>query len=131
MSGDQVTALYRLYEDAGALLYVGVCGKWFARVGRHAAGKSWWDQVAKVTRQPFPSRSEALAAEATAIEQEQPRYNVNGKRRPAPPAPRTVYRMPLLPPSRPGQPEQILWIEGITSQRAAAEWWERVSRGTS
>jgi hypothetical protein len=72
------TALYRLYDDAGALIYVGISNRWIRRVGRHAATKDWWREVATVTRQVWPSRAEALAAEALAIRTERPRYNVAG-----------------------------------------------------
>jgi predicted GIY-YIG superfamily endonuclease len=114
------TTLYRLFDQGGELLYVGISGRWVRRLASHAARQGWWDDVASVTRQPFPSRSEALEAEATAIRQERPRYNVQGKPRPAPPPPAPGgYLMPVLPPSRPGEPESILWIEGLTTREAA------------
>jgi predicted GIY-YIG superfamily endonuclease len=54
------TTLYRLFDQDGELLYVGISGRWVRRLASHAARQGWWDDVASVTRQPFPSRSEAL-----------------------------------------------------------------------
>jgi predicted GIY-YIG superfamily endonuclease len=121
-NGRQVerATLYRLFDASGALLYVGISGRWATRLAQHATRQGWWDEVAKVTREPFESREDALAAEAAAMEQEHPRYNVLGQQRPALPAPAPAgYWMPVLPPSRPGEPGQILWIEGLTSREAA------------
>lgn len=78
VSGDQPTTLYRLFDAGGALLYVGISGRWVGRLADHATKQGWWDQVATITRQLFPSRSEALGAERTAIASEHPRYNVQG-----------------------------------------------------
>jgi predicted GIY-YIG superfamily endonuclease len=120
--------LYRLFDASGVLLYVGISGRWATRLAQHAARQGWWDEVAKVTREPFESREDALAAEAAAIKREHPRYNVRGKPQPRPPtAQAPVYWMPTLPPSRPGEPGQVLWIEGITSKQAAIELLLRVS----
>jgi predicted GIY-YIG superfamily endonuclease len=117
------TTLYRLFDQDGELLYVGISGRWVRRLARHAAQQGWWDEVATVTRQPFPSRSEALEAEAAAIRQEHPRYNVQGQQRPILPAPAPAgYWMPVLPPPRPGEPEQVLWIEGLTSREKAVRF---------
>jgi hypothetical protein len=78
------TVLYRLYDDTGGLLYVGVSGRWFTRMGEHAASKSWWEDVSMVRRQTWPSRAEALAAEAQAIRAERPRYNITRAADPGP-----------------------------------------------
>ena len=124
------TMLYRLFDQDGGLLYVGISGRWVRRLVSHAARQGWWDDVASVTRQPFPSRSEALEAEAAAIRQERPRYNVQGQPQPTPPtrAPRSPvqtsggYWMPVLPSPRPGEPPYMLWIEGLTSREEAARF---------
>jgi hypothetical protein len=116
------TTLYRLFDQDGELLYVGISGRWVRRLASHAARQGWWDDVASVTRQPFPSRSEALEAEAAAIRQERPRYNVQGKPRPAPAdaSPRSPeWWMPVVPPAIPGGPEGILWIEGLATREEA------------
>jgi predicted GIY-YIG superfamily endonuclease len=116
------TTLYRLFDEGGGLLYVGISGRWVRRLASHAAQQGWWDDVASVTRQSFPSRTEALEAEATAIRQERPRYNVRGKPWPDPidASPRPPeWWMPVVPPAIPGGPDGILWIEGLTTREEA------------
>lgn len=82
-SGDPPTTLYRLFDAAGELLYVGISGNWADRFGHHANHQSWWPHVAKITLEVFPTRPEAAKAEAAAIEQEHPRYNRRPGHRPA------------------------------------------------
>jgi hypothetical protein len=117
------TTLYRLFDQDGELLYVGISGRWVRRLASHAARQGWWDDVASVTRQPFPSRSEALEAEAAAIRQERSRYNVQGQPLPASPVQTSGgCWMPVLPSARPGEPPYVLWIEGLTSREEAARF---------
>ena len=78
--GDEIpsTVLYRLFDAAGSLLYVGVTGDLRGRLAQHAADKPWWSQVARKTVTWYGSRSDALRAETAAIFNEHPRYNVAG-----------------------------------------------------
>ncbi len=69
------TYLYRLFNEAGELLYVGVTCNLVARLAAHRRQKSWWGEVADTTVIRFPTRLEALAAEVEAIAGEVPRYN--------------------------------------------------------
>ncbi|MFJ9558299.1 GIY-YIG nuclease family protein [Nocardiopsis sp. NPDC101807] len=69
------TALYRLYNAEGQLLYIGASCDLRARFSQHASTKDWWDQVAKWDSKWLPSREEALAAERDAIMHERPRFN--------------------------------------------------------
>lgn len=69
------TALYRLYDAVGALLYIGICDEPVKRWYSHA-DKSWWPQVETFRVVWFPSRDEAAGAEAKAIVAEGPRHNV-------------------------------------------------------
>jgi predicted GIY-YIG superfamily endonuclease len=69
------TALYRLYDRAGELLYVGVTGNIATRWNGHASDKEWWPQVARRELTWFADRAEALAEEEHAIWNERPRYN--------------------------------------------------------
>lgn len=78
ISQDESTALYRFYDAAGRLLYVGITGDPADRWARHAAEKAWWPNVARHTVQWLPSRKDALAAEAAAIVAEAPLHNVAG-----------------------------------------------------
>lgn len=70
------TALYRLRNDQGDLLYVGISATPPQRWVKHAAEKEWWPEVADLSLEWFGSKTEALAMEAHAIRTEKPRYNV-------------------------------------------------------
>ena len=67
--------LYRLYDTAGALLYVGITNNLKRRFERHTADKPWWSDVATWRTDSLPGRSLLEAAEIVAIRYEQPRYN--------------------------------------------------------
>lgn len=73
---DQDHTLYRLFDDAGVLLYIGVTNEWSRRDGEHARTKPWWGEVTRVERKSFPTRDSVLAAEKHAIRSENPRYNI-------------------------------------------------------
>jgi hypothetical protein len=78
---DQGT-LYRLFDAAGHLLYIGETGRgWPQRMREHLRDKSWFHEIARVELQHFPSKADAVLAEAAAIQAEQPRHNHmhNGK----------------------------------------------------
>lgn len=68
-------ALYRHFDAAGTLLYVGITAKMKARQAAHAKGAPWAAEIAKITHEWLPTREEALAAEAMAIRDEAPRFN--------------------------------------------------------
>ncbi|MFF4791877.1 GIY-YIG nuclease family protein [Streptomyces sp. NPDC001276] len=70
------TALYRLSDSAGQLLYVGISAKPLQRWTQHAAEKPWWPLVSTMTLEWFDSNAEALAMEALAIQSEWPQHNV-------------------------------------------------------
>lgn len=69
------TAVYRLFNQAGELLYVGASWNPKARIPSHQ-DKPWWPQVAKSTIEWHPDRATALHFEASAIVEEHPLYNV-------------------------------------------------------
>lgn len=71
----QRTALYRLYGDDDALLYIGITGKPSARWTQHAADKPWWDQVRSRRLEWFDTRPLAARAEVEAITSEFPLHN--------------------------------------------------------
>lgn len=73
-----VTSLYRQFNDAGILLYVGISINAFDRFRQHAKDKVWIDEVGSMTIERFSSRALALAAEAKAIVDERPKYNIAG-----------------------------------------------------
>lgn len=69
------TALYRFFDAAGQLLYVGVSGNTEHRWRQHAESKHWWSDVADKTTEWLNSRPEALDAERMAIRTEKPLHN--------------------------------------------------------
>lgn len=69
------TALYRLRDAAGALLYVGVTSNPTRRFGQHRGSKTWWSEVAQHSIEWFDTEWGALQAEVRAISAEKPKYN--------------------------------------------------------
>jgi DNA-directed RNA polymerase specialized sigma24 family protein len=78
------TALYRLFDTEGRLLYVGIAFDPADRWRGHASTKSWWHEVARREVEWRDTRSAALRAEAEAILTERPLYNVAGTEEPPP-----------------------------------------------
>lgn len=74
-------ALYRYFADDGALLYVGITNDMSRRMGQHADRKDWWSEVRGVTVDWYPDRPSVLAAEARAVNVEQPRHNIRLRRK--------------------------------------------------
>lgn len=70
------TTLYRFYDGAGSLLYVGIAGNPGRRFEQHAKTKHWWTDVASSKIVHYSTRDEALIAETAAIQTEQPAYNI-------------------------------------------------------
>ncbi len=69
-------ALYRFYDHAGDLLYVGITGDGKSRFGAHRRSKPWWDEVTRIEIERHPNRDTARSAEVRAIREEKPRYNI-------------------------------------------------------
>lgn len=69
--------LYRLYDEGGRLLYVGISYSAIARQAGHRNDKGWWCEVARMTVQKLGdiSRVEAERIESEAIVAEKPRHN--------------------------------------------------------
>jgi prophage regulatory protein len=83
------TAVYRLFDRSGDLLYVGV-GDARTRVLTHLRRKPWADEIdpSRTTVEWYGTRREAETREASAIDTETPRYNIVGtsRHRARPPA---------------------------------------------
>lgn len=108
--------VYRFYDRAGALLYVGMTTVGPVRWGEHAVSQPWWGDVAHVTVVHCATVEEALTAEARAIQLEDPRYNVIHKRK-------STVNLP----ARPYRPRRAA---GSIYQRASdGRWIAAVSRG--
>jgi len=71
-----VTTLYRLYDNAGALLYVGIAEHWPTRMKQHARERAWWEDVAEVRLERHHDRASAQVAEVIAIQAEGPKHNI-------------------------------------------------------
>lgn len=69
------TALYRIYDGDGLLLYIGISKDFGRRWKDEARDFSWWDEHRRMTVDWYDSRKEAEAAETAAIKTEWPRYN--------------------------------------------------------
>ena len=82
------TALYRLRDCAGVLLYIGITHDPEARWRAHAATKAWWSEVTRKEVEWHPDRCCAEAAEVAAIRAELPRHNVDDS--PTAPCPRAL-----------------------------------------
>ena len=99
---DEPTAVYRFYDGADVLLYVGISRNPAARWAQHAAEKTWWPRVAKKTVVMYGSRREAEIAEGKAIRSESPRHNKAMGR--TDPEARPVRKLPLRKPADPRKP---------------------------
>lgn len=101
---DDPTTVYRLYNHADTLLYIGIARNWPSRMTQHASDKPWWPDVRRVTTELHPTRKKALDVERDAIVTERPQHNVvhNGTKKPriereesAKPSYKPSYGMPL------------------------------------
>ena len=114
-------ALYRLYDAGGELLYVGLTDNLGARLDEHANSKPWWGDVTRRTAEWLPSRVEARKAEAAAILNEEPRYNLMRPRqgRPrqgGPPRPSGRDRHAQTPISIRPPKDDRAWLEAYARQ---------------
>jgi len=98
------TALYRHFDAADTLLYVGISLSAVQRLSQHS-DKPWFNAIARVEVQWLETREEALLAEAEAIATEKPVWNIQGN---TGAQPRKVkYTGPVLrtvPPAPPPRP---------------------------
>lgn len=67
--------LYRHFDRAGVLLYVGQSVSALTRTSTHRSQSDWFRDVATITIQRFQSRPELDAAEIAAIKTERPIHN--------------------------------------------------------
>lgn len=73
--GGDRTVLYRFYDRAGALLYVGISNDPHRRWAAHERDSEWWDRIAVTHTEWHASRTAAEGAEAEAIRREMPLFN--------------------------------------------------------
>lgn len=72
--------LYRHFDEHHNLLYVGVSLSPIVRLYSHRKAE-WWKLISKIEIQNFNSKNEAMNAEIFAIQNENPLFNTNGKRK--------------------------------------------------
>jgi excinuclease UvrABC nuclease subunit len=74
---DKRTYVYRLFDNEGRLIYVGCSHDPESRIYMHRH-KAWWaPQIDRIKLKVFPDRQAAIEAEAKAIKEENPRWNIN------------------------------------------------------
>lgn len=69
--------VYRMFDAAGRLLYVGATCRGARRFVEHH-GQPWWPKVTTVTVEHFADRQAAFDAEAHALATEAPAHNMLG-----------------------------------------------------
>ena len=70
------TQLYRHFDAAGVLLYVGISLSTVHRLSQHRDDSHWFDQIKRVEIEHFPTRKQAEIAEQVAILTEAPLHNI-------------------------------------------------------
>lgn len=75
------STLYRVYDAAGALLYIGITNDPAERFGAHAGLKPWWHEAVRIDLEHFDTREVCARAELAAIRSEHPRHNIVGAQR--------------------------------------------------
>lgn len=137
---DTSHALYRFFDDHGALLYVGITNNPGRRWARHETDRPWWHEVHHVELERHPDRGAVLDAERKAIREEKPRYNVvHVQREPVLPT-QAVVALPDLTPPRceeegcgaPAEYLEMSYRELAEYERADKEWnAQRIARITA
>lgn len=68
--------LYRFWNAAGQLLYIGITNDAHRRFTSHGKDKPWWPEVVSITMQKYEDRLTLIQAEMQAIQVEHPIYNI-------------------------------------------------------
>jgi len=68
--------LYRCFNRKKLLLYVGITNDPEQRLKDHRMHKPWWQHVDHITLQTMPNRKALIDAEAVAIREEHPKFNI-------------------------------------------------------
>lgn len=79
MAGPRPNFVYRCYDAAGVLLYVGCSVEPVTRVSSHRINSWWGDRLHSVRYTVFPTREKALEVERRTIFTERPVCNVKGR----------------------------------------------------
>ena len=74
MADGTPTTLYRHFDAAGQLLYVGISLRSFNRLREHSYESPWFGQITTISLKHFGTRAEALSAERRAIQSDHVRH---------------------------------------------------------
>ena len=83
--------VYRMFDDNGSLLYIGMTSHSGRRFNDHS-GKSWFSLVAVITLERHPGAARAAGAERLAILAEKPVFNVRGLEPSRPKSPQRQFK---------------------------------------
>jgi hypothetical protein len=72
---NELTTVYRFYDKAGSLMYVGITNNGLSRFQNHSR-KEWWSRVATIKVEHWPTRQKALIREAFFIAKLKPELNL-------------------------------------------------------
>lgn len=75
MTKKSCPVMYRCFDASGRLIYVGSTARWGRRMGEHRKQSWWFPLMARLKTVEHPTLESARAAEATAIQEEQPAFN--------------------------------------------------------
>lgn len=116
-----LTFLYRLYDQTGDLLYIGITRDPNARFKAHEVHQPWWGQVASHRIEEIDTHA-AHRIERELIRAEQPRYNIAGvdRRKAA-----QVYRLPC---NLDDAPEMLATVQAAAALGMSAGWVDRCER---
>jgi excinuclease UvrABC nuclease subunit len=76
---DGETAVYRIYDQDGSLLYVGMGRNPMNRWAAHAENHAWWPRAASFRVEWYATRKEAFDVELQAIRTEDPECNIHSR----------------------------------------------------
>jgi predicted GIY-YIG superfamily endonuclease len=70
-----MTDLYRVFDAADQLLYVGITEDLFKRLSQHRDQSGWFDQASRLVIEWYGTREACRQAESSAIKAERPLWN--------------------------------------------------------
>ncbi len=73
---EQPHTVYRMFDSADQLLYLGCTFKFFDRVGHHLVMQPWYRDITKITLEWYPARDDSDRRRDPAVQQvhTQPRW---------------------------------------------------------
>ncbi len=122
-------AVYRHFDEADRLLYVGRSRNPIARMNGHRGHSEWFTKIAKMTIEKFDSLEAATQAEADAIKAEKPAHNVQHAKPRNPRSPAPLPRMPAYDLSEWELTRRVYaLLDGFDRDEYGARGWDRFKR---